>query len=100
MKNYLQLINQFFEIQQKVKDENIKKNIDRIINIFKEEGYTFIDPSHEKYLESRTDCEASIVGNWTQNMYISKTIKPIIYFLENDKMQLVQKAIVIVENKS
>lgn len=99
MKNYLNLINQFFEIKSKIADQSIERNLNKIMAIFNEEGFTIIDPTNEKYAESRTDCEASIVGNISSSMIITKTLKPIIYQNVDGKMQLIQKAIVIVEKK-
>lgn len=99
MKNYLNLINQFFEIQQKIKDGSIERNLNKINAIFEEEGFVIIDSTGEKYAESRADCEASIVGTLSKNMYISKTLKPAIYQKTDGKLTLIQKAIVLVENK-
>jgi hypothetical protein len=97
----LQLINQFFEIQHKLKENgqetNFERNFNRLSNIFDEEGFIIQDPTNETYSDSRTDCEASIVGSISEKMRISKVLKPIIYKRTGDTIQLVQKAVVLVE---
>lgn len=103
MKNYLQLINQIAEIQQKIKQENLEskfdRNFNRIFSIIEEEGYICRYPLGEKYDETRTDCDATITGNMGKEMIISQVIKPVIYKKTDEGATLVQKAIVIVEKK-
>jgi hypothetical protein len=101
MNSYIQLINQFLEIKQKI-NKNIEgdlfeRNFNRISSIFESEGYFFNYPLGEKYNETRTDCEASIVGEASSHMIITDVIKPIIYKKEKEGYLLVQKGIVIVE---
>lgn len=71
--------------------------MNRLFAIFEDEGFVVKNPINEMYQESRTDCEASIVGNTSSKMKITKVLKPIIYQKNGEQMQLVQKAIVIVE---
>ncbi|MBL7800802.1 MAG: hypothetical protein JNL95_08740 [Chitinophagales bacterium] len=101
MQNSIPIINQVFEIQTKLNDLSettpFERNLNRLFAIFEEEGYVVKNPIHEPYQESRTDCEASIVGNINSKMKITKVLKPIIYQKIGAQMQLVQKAIVIVE---
>lgn len=101
MSQNIQLINQIFEINQKIEQEQLsakfERNFNKIYNLLEEEGLHCINPLGEKYNESRTDCEASIAGKGGQNMKITKVIKPIIYRQESGQMMLVQKGIVIVE---
>jgi hypothetical protein len=97
----LQLINQFFEIQHKLKESGqsagFERNFNRILSIFEEEGFIIQDPTNEPYNDSRTDCEASIVGNASSRLKITKTLKPVIYKKQQDGVQLLQKAVVLVE---
>ena len=97
----IQILNQLYEIQHKIDDlkitANFERNFNRIYSLFKDEGYMIQDPTNEVYNESRTDCEASIIGDPSQRMKISKTIKPIIYRSVDGNIQLVQKAVVLVE---
>ncbi|RQO31357.1 hypothetical protein DBR32_05175 [Taibaiella sp. KBW10] len=101
MSQNVQLINQVFEISQKIEQEQLsakfERNFTKIYNLLEEEGLHCINPLGEKYTESRTDCEASIAGKANHNMKITKVIKPIVYKQENGQMVLIQKGIVIVE---
>jgi hypothetical protein len=101
MSNSLLIINQLFEIQQKIKEmgkaEGFERNFNRLFSIFEEEGFIVQNPTNEPYTDSRTDCEASIAGSLSAKMKITKTLKPIIYRKENAGVQLLQKAVVIVE---
>lgn len=100
MQQNVQLINQIFEISQKIEQEQLsakfERNFNKIYTLLEEEGLHCINPLGEKYSESRTDCEASIVGEGSHNMKIVKVIKPIVYRQEAGQMTLVQKGIVIV----
>ncbi|MDB5202137.1 MAG: hypothetical protein JWQ27_1546 [Ferruginibacter sp.] len=101
MDNRLQLINQLFEIQGKIAEighsSSFERNFNRLFNIFEEEGFIIQDPINESYADSRADCEASIVGASSSKMKITKTLKPAIYQKQNGQIQLVQKAVVLVE---
>lgn len=99
--NLIKLVNQFFEIRSKIselgKETLFERNFNRINAIFEEENYVVQDPTGEAYAESRTDCEASIVGRVSSKMRITKTLKPIIYQKNETGLHLIQKAVVIVE---
>ena len=99
--NIIQFINQLVEIKQKIAAENLEKkverNFNRIFSILEDEGYIFRYPLGEKYHETRTDCDASIVGEASGNMVITQVLKPVIYKRSTDKITLIQKAVVIVE---
>jgi hypothetical protein len=79
--------------------QNFERNFNRLFNIFEEDGYIIQDPTGETYSETRTDCEASISGRIDSKMKITRTIKPIIYQKKDGSVQLLQKAVVIAENK-
>lgn len=97
----LHIINQLFEMQAKIRDlgqsSSFERNFNRLFSIFEEDGFLIQDPTNEMYNDSRTDCEASIIGNVSSKMKITKTLKPIIYKKAGDNVQLVQKAVVLVE---
>jgi len=103
MNSIISIINQISEIQQKLKQDNILKpyerNFNRLFNTLEEEGYTYQNPLGEKYKDTRTDCVVNIVGKEGKNMIITQVIKPIIYKKEGNEIVLVQKGIVIAENK-
>jgi len=97
----LHIINQLFEMQFKIKElgqsGSFERNFNRLFSIFEEDGFLIQDPTNEMYNDSRTDCEASIIGSVSSKMKIIKTLKPIIYKKEGSNVQLVQKAVVLVE---
>ena len=101
MSSTLQIINQIFEIQTKLKDlgeaRGFERNFTRLFAVLEQDGYIVQDPLNEPYSPSRTDCEASIIGQPSSKMKIAKVLKPIIYQKQQDNLQLVQKAIVMVE---
>jgi hypothetical protein len=101
MINSTQVINQLFEIETKLKEQqlfdNFERNFNRLFSIFEDDGFIIQNPVNEPYTDNRTDCEASIVGELSSKMIISKTLKPIIYKQNNGAVELVQKGIVIVE---
>jgi NAD-dependent SIR2 family protein deacetylase len=97
------IINQLFELIKKIEHNQhldlYSRNIDRLHSAIEEEGFKIHDPSGESYTETRTDCEASIVGKSMGKMRIKQVIKPAIYQKEGQGYQLVQRAIVIVEGE-
>jgi hypothetical protein len=102
------VLNQIFEIEKKVKkleeknsiNRNIKKIKDFFINDMSESVSLIIDdPTGEKYSETRTDVEANISGNQTEDLIIVDVVKPIIRIQQGKTSQVVQKGIVIVESK-
>jgi len=100
---WIKIINQVFEIEKKVaaKPEmaSLQRNIDRIKNSLETLQITYHNPVGEKYSETRTDCEANIVGELKNNMVIVDVIKPVIFETNGDTPVIVQKAVVLVENK-
>lgn len=95
------IINQLFELGKKIAQNQhldlYSRNLERLNSALEEEGFKVHDPSGELYTETRTDCEASIVGKTSGSLKIKHVIKPIIYRKEEQGYQLVQRAIVIVE---
>jgi hypothetical protein len=91
---YLRIINHVFEIEKKSSLQNdILKHTERIYIDFDEIGFRVQNPQGEIYLQTRTDCEASIVGPSIENLIVTDVIKPIIFF----KDRIVQKGVVVVE---
>jgi hypothetical protein len=62
-------------------------------------GYYIENPLGEPYNENRTDCDASIAGDNTENLFISEVVRPIIRYKHKGQSIIVQKAIVIVQSK-
>jgi hypothetical protein len=103
MKEQINILNQIFEIKQKLEQlgitEKFHRNFARIENEFETIGLIMVNPNGKKYKDTRTDLEASIAGKEGNNMLITNVIKPIIYHKKNGANELVQKGVVIVENK-
>ena len=103
MKTFLQIINQLADIQQKLEasgqSAQFERNFNKLTYLIEEEGFVYKNPLGEKYNDSRTDCEANIVGREGKHMIITQVLKPIIYKKDSSGLSLVQKALVIVENR-
>jgi len=109
-KPYLFIINQLFELEQKVgklqEQNSIQRNIDKMKNYFETEalsegqGLTYHNPIGESYDVTRTDCEATISGKSHENLEIIEVLKPIIYVKYGNTKMIIQKAIVIVQSKT
>ncbi len=97
MKPLIEIANQIHQIEKKLsKDglsEQFTRNISRIKASFLELSLSYHDPVGEKYTDTRTDVEANITGELSDNMHITETIKPIVT-LEG---RIIQPGIVIVE---
>ena len=107
-KEYLFVLNQLFEIEQKVRKlqehNSVQRNIDRLKDFFETEalsegkGLIFYNPIGEKFDETRTDCVATISGSGHDNLEIIEVIKPVIYLRYSQTQIIAQKAIVIVQS--
>ncbi len=98
MKHIINIINQIFEMEKKLGATSIiQRHIDRIKSELSEMGYDFHNPLHEKWDETRTDCEASVSGTLKRKMIITEVIKPVVHLREAGAKKLIQKAIVVVE---
>jgi hypothetical protein len=95
MHPYITLINQFFEIEQKIELEQLREKFERHFNriqhTFAQEGYHVLNPLGETYYE------ANIAGEGKSKYIITKVIKPIIYQEQSGSRFLVQKGVVIAE---
>jgi len=98
-KEWIQIINQLFEIDKKTSNKeeltSINRNVERIYTVLETMHIGIINPIGQQYSDTRTDCEATILQGG--NMQIIEVLKPIIYYIGNDVQQLIQKAIVIVK---
>jgi hypothetical protein len=100
MKQIVNIINQVFEIEKKLAANStagLQRNIERIKAELSGMGYEYHNPLHEKWDETRTDCEANITGTVRSKMVITEVIKPVVRQLEESGKKIVQKAIVVVE---
>lgn len=109
-KPYLFMLNQIFELEQKISKLNeqnsIQRNIDKMKRFFETEaladgqGLFYHNPIGESYNVTRTDCEATISGSNHEKLEIIEVLKPIIYIKYGNSKMIAQKAIVIVQSKN
>ncbi len=99
---FLTLINQLFDMQRKVERmeqaRSLHRNVKRMGDALAEMGFTWHDPTGEPYDETRTDCEASIAGDSSDNLRIVETLKPIVRLTHAGHPQLIQRAVVVVQS--
>ena len=97
------IINQLHAIETKVNEVSeplrLERRFDRIKKQLQELKLFIHNPIQEDYDETRIDCEASIAGDKTDNLYIVEVIKPIIYLRDGNVNQIIQRGVVIVEGR-
>ena len=120
-KSVLTVLNQLYEIEQKLQkpgdSSTMRRNIDKMKDAFAEEGLPVFDPGGHRYyvglayedpmgqpfMETRTDLDATIAGTGTENLEVVEVIKPIIRVTvkggEAGFSKVVQKGIVIVQSR-
>lgn len=102
-KETLIIINNTFEIEKKLlihgDDGNAMRNVSKIKEVLEAKGLSYEDPQGQSFSETRTDLEASIAGQSTENLVVVEVIKPIIRLGTNEHSIVVQKGIVVVEGK-
>lgn len=120
-KSILTVLNQLYEIEQKLQkladSSTLRRNIDKMKDAFAEEGIpvfdaggrpwcvglTYENPMGQPFKETRTDVEATIAGTGTDNLEVVEVIKPIIRATvkgsEAGFSKIVQRGIVIVESR-
>lgn len=120
-KSVLTVLNQLYEIEQKLPklDDSVslRRNIDKMKDAFAEEGLpihdaggrpccvslTYEDPMGQPFKETRTDLDATIAGTGTDNLVVVEVIKPIIRVTlkggEDGFSRIVQKGIVTVKSR-
>ncbi|HJT75414.1 MAG TPA: hypothetical protein VJ720_15365 [Chitinophaga sp.] len=112
-KIYLDMINQVFEIEKKAaglrEANSIQRNVNKLRDMIEQDllpaaaegqhGFIYHNPLGENYNITRTDCEASIAGESTENLVITEVIKPIIRYCNGPVNIIVQKAVVVVKSK-
>jgi hypothetical protein len=98
------ILNHLFNLEYKARKlsggDSILRNVERIKEQFEAWGYTIEDPSGQKYDETRTDCQASIAGESTEDLVITDVIKPLIRFRDEAGRTIKQRAVVVVRDKN
>jgi hypothetical protein len=110
----LVVLNQLYELEQKLKRQDdpgsLSRNIGKMKDAFAEEGLpggdhvrirlVYEDPMGQPFKETRTDLDATIAGSVTEDLVVVEVIKPIIRAIVRDGVsQIVQKGVVIVESR-
>ena len=120
-KSILIVMNQLYEMEQKLKKydnpANLNRNVGKMKDAFAEEGLStwgagsgqhriglaYEDPMGQYVNETRTDLDFTISGTCTENLVVVEVIKPIIRAIFKDGAgkfsKIVQKGIVIVESR-
>jgi hypothetical protein len=113
-KSILTVLNQLYELEQKLKKQgdpsNFGRNVGKMKDAFAEEGLPdgsggriclgYEDPMGTPFRETRTDLEVTISGAGTDNLAVVEVIKPIIRAKIMDGVShVVQKGVVIVESR-
>lgn len=103
LEGHLFILNQLFEMEkkaQRLRDADaLQRHVQRIKDKYAEMGLVYDDPTGEYFDETRTDCEAHIAGESTEDLVITDVIKPIIRFRSGPITRLAQRAVVVVESK-
>lgn len=99
----LGILNNICDIEKKLEingdSSNVRRNIERIKELFAGENYFYENPLGQNFAETRTDLDATITGLGTENLYVVEVIKPIIRHGEYKLSFVVQKGIVVVQSK-
>lgn len=114
------ILNQLYELEQKIKKHgdpaNLGRNITKMKDALAEAGFpsdygggqytvgmAYEDPMGQPFNETRTDLEVNISGSRTEDLVVVDVIKPIIRAILTNSTgkfyQLVQRGIVTVESR-
>jgi len=100
----LAILNDLFLLEKKITKtapgEGLVRYVSRIKEHFALLGFIIDDPLGEPFSETRTDCEATIAGESTENLIIEEVLKPIVRRRDQDSTFLLQRAVVIVRSES
>lgn len=90
-----------FEIEQKLRNRDetfADRNFKRLEHELDLMGYQVINPINRKYKLTDTELEATLSGDPSDDLKVTRVLKPIIYLKDkNGERSLLQKGIVIVE---
>ena len=103
-KFFLQVLNNLCDIERKLSiygdPGNAKRNVERIKETFEDERVFYEDPMGQSFSETRTDLEATITGEGSDNLKVVEVIKPIIRVGDRNFSRVVQKGIVVVQSET
>lgn len=96
-------LNQLFDMERKLAlhgdGAGVMRNVERLKDAFAAELLFYEDPTGQSFSETRTDLEASIAGEGTENLVVSEVIKPVIRHGDKSYSRVVQKGIVVVQSR-
>lgn len=99
-----QLVNQLHNLEKKLarlkEGQRLERDVQRMRRELEKAGILYHAPLGEAYSETRTDCEATIVGDGSSNLHITEVIKPMIAVREGEFQHIKQRAVVLVESKA
>lgn len=102
-KGILTILNQLYELEKKVaKMEDavgLQRNINKMKDAFEDLRFFYEDPMGQKFKETRTDLEATIAGEGTEDLVVVDVHKPIIRNGQRALSVVVQRGIVVVESQ-
>ena len=101
--HWQKMANLVFDLDKKIlsKDTNtgLQRIYDKMKQTIEEAGIYLYNPIGERYAETRTDVDANIAGTAMENLVISDVIKPVLYKNDNGRKVLLQKGVVIVNER-
>ena len=94
------ILNQLFQLEAKLSRrddaDSLFRHIGRIRELIADAGLAYENPLGQRYCETRTDCDATLVGPATGDLRIVEVIKPVVLWRQSDDELVVQRAVVIV----
>lgn len=100
----LQVLNNLCDLDRKLSIHgdpgNAKRNVERIKETIEDIKVFYEDPMGQSFSETRTDLDATITGEGSDNLKVVEVIKPIIRVGDRNFSRVVQKGIVIVKSET
>lgn len=100
----LSTLNHLFDIERKIAlhgdGASISRNVERIKESFADEGLFYENPMGQSFNETRTDLDASISGEGTEDLVVIEVVKPVIRWGRTEFSRVIQKGIVVVKSKT
>lgn len=103
-KGWLQIVNNLYELQRKLALHgdagNASRNVERIRELIREQGFSYEDPMGQSFSETRADLDATISGASTENLTVVEVIKPVVRADFQGISKVVQRGVVVVMDKN
>ena len=102
-KGILTIINQLYEIEKKLAKvpdtAGLARHMIKMKDALEELGFFYEDPMGQRYMETRTDLEATIAGTGTTELVVVEVHKPIVRQGKKALSIVIQKGIVVIESQ-